>query len=195
MNELDCLLVADDLTGACDAAVHFAIGGIWPAAVLFARGAEVAGARVLAVSTESRDLPPAEIRRAVADVAAEFPGNAAARVFKKIDSTLRGNTGLEITAALESFDCDAAVVCPAFPRLHRVVESGFLRVTSTPEFDPIDVAARLRLQSGLACAHTRADGIAASLSAGTRLVSVDASCDDDLDRIAAAILPIGRRIL
>ena len=195
MNDLDCLLVADDLTGACDAAVHFAMRGIRPAAVLFVRGTEVAGARVLAVSTESRDLPPAEIRRAVADVAAEFPGNAAARVFKKIDSTLRGNTGLEIAAALESFDCDAAVVCPAFPRLHRVVESGFLRVTITPEFDPIDVAARLESQSGLACAHTRVDGIAARLSAGSRLVSVDANCDDDLDRIAAAISPMGRRIL
>ena len=40
MNQLDCLLVADDLTGACDAAVHFAIRGIRPAAVLFARGSE-----------------------------------------------------------------------------------------------------------------------------------------------------------
>jgi uncharacterized protein YgbK (DUF1537 family) len=195
MNELDCLLVADDLTGACDAAVHFAIRGIRPAAVLFARGSEVAGARVLAVTTESRDLPPAEIRRALADVAAEFPVDSAARVFKKIDSTLRGNTGLEIAAALESFQCDAAVVCPAFPRLHRVVESGLLRVTSAPEFDPIDVAARLQLQSGIACAHTRADGIAAILAEGVRLVSVDANCDDDLDRIAASILPMGRRIL
>jgi uncharacterized protein YgbK (DUF1537 family) len=193
--DLDCLLVADDLTGACDAAVHFAVHGIRPAAVLFARGTKVAGARVLAVSTESRDLPPAEIRPALADVAGEFPGDAAARVFKKIDSTLRGNTGLEIAAALESFDCDAAVVCPAFPRMHRLVENGFLRVTGAPEFAPIDVAARLQLQAGLACSHTRADGIAAKLSAGSRLVSVDATCDDDLDRIAATILPMGRRIL
>jgi D-threonate/D-erythronate kinase len=195
MNEFDCLLVADDLTGACDAAVHFAKRGIRPAAVLFARGTMVAGARVLAVSTESRDLPPQEIRRALADVAAEFPTDSAARVFKKIDSTLRGNTGLEIAAALQSFDCDAAVVCPAFPRMHRVVENGFLRVTSAPEFVPIDVAARLQLQSGFVCTHTRADGIAANLSAGSRLVSADANCDDDLDRIAAAILPMGRRVL
>ena len=195
MNELDCLLVADDLTGACDAAVHFAIRGIRPAAVLLARGGDTDGARVLAVSTESRDLPPAEIRRALAAVSAEFPVNVAARVFKKIDSTMRGNTGLEIAAALESFDCDAAVVCPAFPKMHRVVEDGFLRVTSAPEFAPIDVAARLQLQSGMACMHTRADGIAAGLSAGIRLVSVEANCDDDLDQIAAVLLPMGRRIL
>jgi uncharacterized protein YgbK (DUF1537 family) len=150
---------------------------------------------VLAVTTESRDLPPAEIKRALAAVAAEFPMGSAARIFKKIDSTLRGNTGFELAAALESFNCEAAVVCPAFPGMHRVVENGFLRVTSAPEFVPIDVAARLQLQSGIACAHTRADGVAATLSEGLRLVSVDANCDDDLDRIAEAILPMGRRIL
>jgi uncharacterized protein YgbK (DUF1537 family) len=192
---LVCLLVADDLTGACDAAVHFAAHGLCPATVLVARGAGAAGARVLAVSTESRDLPPAEIRRALAAAAAEFPVESAARVFKKIDSTLRGNTGLEIAAALDSFHCDAAVVCPAFPSMHRVVEGGFLRVTSAPEFAPIDVARLLHLQSGHGCVYTRPDGIAAILSAGARLVSVDANCDLDLDRIAAAILPMGRRIL
>jgi D-threonate/D-erythronate kinase len=192
---LDCLLVADDLTGACDAAVHFAMRGIRPAVVLVARGTSTAGARMLAISTESRDLPADEIRGALFAAAAEFPVDCAARVFKKIDSTLRGNTGLEIGAALEAFDCDAAVVCPAFPRVHRVVESGHLRVTSAPEFTPIDVAVRLQLQGGLACSHIRPDGIAAALSEGTRLVSVEASCDLDLDCIAAAILPMGRRVL
>ena len=190
-----CLLVADDLTGACDAAVHFAARGLRPATVLVARGTGAAGARVLAVSTESRDLPPAEIRRALAAASTEFPFDSAARVFKKIDSTLRGNIGLEIAAALNSFHCDAAVVCPAFPKMHRVVEGGFLRVTSARDFAPIDVARLLQQQSGHACAHTRPDGIAATLSAGARFVSVDAVCDADLDCIAAAIFPMGRRIL
>jgi D-threonate/D-erythronate kinase len=199
---LDCLLAADDLTGACDAAVHFAIHGLRPAIVLVARGTRLAtagGARVLAVSTESRDLPPAGIRSALVALAAEFPLNSAARVFRKIDSTLRGNTGLEIAAALDAFHCDAAVVCPALPKMHRVVERGFLRVTNAPGFAPVDVAARLQLQSGHACAHIRPDALAAVLSAGTRFacrfVSVDANCDRDLDSIAAAIFPMGRRIL
>ena len=102
-DEMDCLLVADDLTGACDAAVHFAMRGIRPAVVLVARGASAAGARMVAISTESRDLAPDDIRRALFAAAAEFPGDCAARVFKKIDSTLRGNTGVEIAAALEAF--------------------------------------------------------------------------------------------
>jgi uncharacterized protein YgbK (DUF1537 family) len=128
-------------------------------------------------------------------VAAEFPFDSAARIFKKIDSTLRGNTGLEIAAALEVFHCDAAVVCPAFPKLHRVVEGGFLKVTTAPEFEPIDVAARLHLQAGHEYVHTQPDDLASALSRGTRLVSVDANCDPDLDRIAAALVPMGRRVL
>jgi uncharacterized protein YgbK (DUF1537 family) len=194
MTALDWLLAADDLTGACDAAVQFAIYGLRPATVLVARGAKTGGARVLAVSTESRDLRPPEIRRALMAVAAEFPAGSAAHIFKKIDSTLRGNPGLEIAAALDCFDCDAAIVCPAFPGMHRVVEGGTLRVTSAPEFAPIDVAACLR-PAAYACVHTRPDGLAAALSEGARIVSVDANCDDDLDRIAAAVLPAGRRIL
>jgi uncharacterized protein YgbK (DUF1537 family) len=192
---IDCLLVADDLTGACDAAVHFAIRGLHPALVVVAPETGGVGARVLAISTGSRDLPPDGIRRALTAAAAGFPAGVAARIFKKIDSTLRGNTGLEIAAALHSFDCDAAVVCPAFPAMQRVVEGGYLKVTSAPDFAPIDVAALLQRQSGEACAHTRPDGIAPMLSAGARLVTVDAGCDDDLDRIAAAIFPMGRRIL
>jgi uncharacterized protein YgbK (DUF1537 family) len=192
---LDCLLVADDLTGACDAAVHFAMRGIGPAVVLVARGVIAARVRMVAISTESRDLPPDEIRRALFAAAAEFPGDSAARVFKKIDSTLRGNTGLEIAAALEAFHCDAAVVCPAFPKVHRVVEGGYLRVRNAPEFTPIEIAGRLQLQAGLACSHVRLEGIAATLSAGARLVSLDANCDLDLDCMAAAILPMGRRVL
>jgi uncharacterized protein YgbK (DUF1537 family) len=192
---MDCLLVADDLTGACDAAVHFAIRGLRPVTVPIAPGIQPSGARVLAVTTESRDLGPAEIRQALSLVAAKFPIESAALVFKKIDSTLRGNMGLEIAAALESFHCDAAVVCPAYPGMRRIVEGGVLTVAGVPEFEPIHVAQRLQLQSGHPCGAVRPDGIAELLRSGARVVSVDATCDDDLDRIAAALLPMGRRIL
>jgi len=192
---MDCLLVADDLTGACDAAVHFAMRGLRPFTVQVARATRSPRARVLAVTTESRDLPPAEIRQALSFVAANFPIDSAALVFKKIDSTMRGNMGLEIAAALESFHCDAAVVCPAFPGMRRIVEGGVLTVAGVPEFEPIHVAERLQLQSGHPCGASPPDGIAAILHSGARVVSVDATCDDDLDRIAAALLPLGRRIL
>ena len=144
---IDCLLIADDLTGACDAAVHFAH------AVVLLAGPPPSDARLLAISTGSRDLLPSEIRRAWA-AAAQIPADL---IFKKIDSTLRGDIALEIAAALDAFHCDAAVVCPAYPKLHRIVRDGFLHVTSAPDFEPIDVAARIRTQDA-------------------RIVAVDATC-------------------
>jgi uncharacterized protein YgbK (DUF1537 family) len=161
---MDCLLIADDLTGACDAAVHFA-----GAEVLIDRLAR--SARVVAISTESRDLAPAEIRHAWAGVAAQFPVDREVLLFQKIDSTLRGNIAVEIAAAMEAFGCDEAVVCPAFPAQGRVVEGGWLRINSASEFAPVDVAARLQLPC------------------------MDASSDDDLDGIVAGSFATGRRIL
>ncbi len=111
--ELDCFLLADDLTGACDAAVHFAMRGR-PTAVLVAPDAEAAGAAVIAISTESRDLEPAAIRSATATAAATL-ARPPQLLIKKIDSTLRGHAGVEIAAALDAFACDAAIICPAFP--------------------------------------------------------------------------------
>ena len=191
---MDCLLVADDLTGACDSAAPFASRGV-RSLVRVAGRANLAGVRLLAVSTESRDLSPADIQRALDAVAAEYPADSAARVFKKIDSTMRGNTGFEIAAAMSSFGCSAAVVCPAFPAMRRVVDRGVLRVTNAPGFAPIDVPGRLSLQSGRECVQTSPGDIAAMLAQGARIVSVDADCDGQLDQIAASLWPMGRRVL
>jgi len=190
---IQSLLVADDLTGACDAAVHFAARGLQT--VVDLPGHSYSGAaHVIARTTESRDFAPQAVRDALAKLAAEFSA-LPSRIFKKIDSTMRGNVGMEVAAARDSFDCDAAVVCPAFPAMHRVVRHGLLRVTSAPGFAPLDVAAQLAEQSGERCAHTAPEGLLARLSHGDRLISVDAYDDSDLDAIAAALTACGRRVL
>src|SRR5271157_2579688 len=93
---LECLLIADDLTGACDAAVHFARRGYRTHVRLDSRGEEVS---VLAISAESRDLSAAELRQVMNELAQRLPVDRARILFKKIDSTLRGNVGAEIAAA------------------------------------------------------------------------------------------------
>jgi D-threonate/D-erythronate kinase len=182
----ECLLIADDLTGACDAAAPFALRGCRTRVFLTGSG----GAEVQAYSTDSRDAPPAEIRERIATLAACLPARARA-VFKKIDSTLRGRGDIEIAATLEAFGCDAAVITPAFPALGRIVEAGMLRVLHDPDFPPVPVAEWLRAP----CASIRPGAIAAAVVSGARLLSVDAACDEDLDRIAAEILALDRRIL
>jgi uncharacterized protein YgbK (DUF1537 family) len=183
---LECLLIADDLTGACDAAVHFARRGYRTQVRLDSHGEETS---VLAISTESRELRAAELRQVMRGLAQRLPIAQARILFKKIDSTLRGNVGAEIAAALAAFGCEAAVITPAFPAMGRTVEGGYLRVGGA---EAIDLAARLGLDT---CAHVQPGMVFAAIESGACFISVDAACDRDLDAIALAGLESGRRIL
>ena len=183
---LECLLIADDLTGACDAAVHFARRGYRTQVHLDSDSQETG---VLAISTESRDLNVAELRQVMRGLAQRLPIAQARILFKKIDSTLRGNVGAEIAAALAAFGCEAAVITPAFPAMGRTVEGGYLRVGGA---EAIDLAARLGLDT---CAHVQPGMVFAAIESGACFISVDAACDRDLDAIALAGLESGRRIL
>jgi len=169
------LLLADDLTGACDAAVHFAMRGR-PTAVAISPDAAPPDAPVHAINLESRDLDSTRIAPLMARVCNATSISPDTIVFKKIDSTLRGRPGIETVEAMKAFGCDCAVFTPALPALGRIVESSILRVCGNPEFEPIDIVARLR-------------------SEGANLTVSDAACDADLDRIVAEALASGRRTL
>lgn len=188
----DWLIIADDLTGACDSAVHFAAAGLGTVATL-AGECSPNDAEVLSISTESRDVGAAEACRRLAALAARAHGARA--IFKKIDSTLRGNTGAEIVAAMAAFACEAAVVNPAFPAMGRVVENGCLRVTTDALFRPVEIGGWLRAHGAEACRHVEAGGIAAAFDAGVRFVSLDAVRQEDLVRAAAEAMAARRRIL
>ena len=180
---LDYLIVADDLTGACDAAGPFAAAG-WKTAVRIA--GEAPDCEVLGVSTETRDREAGAIPAAMREAAAMGPARV---VFKKIDSTLRGHTGVEIRAAMEAFGCEAVVACPAFPGTGRVVRGGRLSIEGTAGFEPVAVAERL------ACVHVRLSELSEAFGRGERVVSVDAVCDGDLDEVATAITRCEGRVL
>jgi uncharacterized protein YgbK (DUF1537 family) len=109
---LRIVIVADDLTGACDTGAAFA-----PATVVV-RG-ETPDARVLVFSSESRNDPPDLAARKVRDLQQRLP--ATDIFYKKIDSMLRGNVASEFAA----LRVDRPVwVCPAFPAQGRIVRGG-----------------------------------------------------------------------
>jgi hypothetical protein len=83
---LECLLIADDLTGACDAAVHFARRGYRTRVRLDSHGEEVS---VLAISAESRHVSAEEVRGVMDELARRLPVGRARILLKKIDSTPR----------------------------------------------------------------------------------------------------------
>ena len=191
---IECLLIADDLTGACDAAVCFALCGC-RTTVSIADGAGFEGASVIAINTESRNVDSSAAGSLISAAAARLRAISPRLLFKKIDSTLRGHAGMEIAAALDAFACDAAVVCPAFPTMGRIVSVGHLRVTSEASFSAIDVASYLRKQGIEQCMRAACEAVAAAIASGARAVVIDAVCDEDLDRVAAAGLATGLRIL
>jgi len=121
-------MIADDLTGACDAAVAFAQRG-FRSGVLpeFARTAP-RGFELTVLPTFSRDDPAAEARRKVEAACAFLAASGIRLIYKKIDSTLKGNLAAEIDAILACGGFSSALVTPAFPAMGRTVVDGVLHV-------------------------------------------------------------------
>jgi D-threonate/D-erythronate kinase len=197
-------IVADDLTGACDAGTLFAGRSPVPVTVWPRRPVE---AVVRVVDTESRPVPPAEAAARVTAVA----GRARAGYwFKKIDSTLRGPIGAEVDALMRATGTATAIVCPAFPGQGRIVLDRVLLVGGVPVAEtPIardpqftsgasSVVDILRSQIDRALAWVPIDqlragpeALAARLHrlAGTAIVA-DAETDGDLDALVEAALAV-----
>lgn len=130
--------IADDLTGANNAATQFAVQGLKAITLLNATAATLArdaDVDVVALETESksRNLPAdeaaARVRDAVAPLLPLAPGTI---VFKKVDSTLRGNIGVEMDALLELTGISQAVIAPGFPANARILVGGYLLVGLMP---------------------------------------------------------------
>ncbi|MCS6952172.1 MAG: four-carbon acid sugar kinase family protein [Bryobacterales bacterium] len=177
-------LVADDLTGACDAGVQFAQHGLRTLVWLSGEGPP-AGVDVLVLVTEGRALAP-EKARAAAKAASERLRRLGHDVlFQKIDSTLRGNPGHEILGVMEAGGFDLAILTPAFPAMGRIVERGWLHATGAGE--PVHVAARLREQGIREVVEAGSESwleLERSRRGKPIVVLVDARSEADLDRAA-----------
>lgn len=130
MTPPDFAIVADDLTGAADSGGQFARNGYRTA--VFFREEEVAfeGLDTIVLDTDSRSAPPDEARRRVFEAGARV--KEAGVVFKKVDSTLRGNVAVEIDALMRATGRYRAIVAPAFPSGGRTTVGGIQFVNGTP---------------------------------------------------------------
>jgi uncharacterized protein YgbK (DUF1537 family) len=192
-------IIADDLTGAADAAAAY--GPTHSSCVILDVESAWPDAEILSINTESRYLTAQEAAAAVTTAAGRALGQHR-RVFKKIDSLLRGNVGVEVAAALvqitQGREKGLAIVAPAFPATGRTTEGGIVHINGVPNTEGSfggDVSAALA-PSGLtvevvAGAAGRNPGeLARHLrevqERGTDAVVLDASTDQDLKAIAAA---------
>ncbi|MEO8018321.1 MAG: four-carbon acid sugar kinase family protein, partial [Pseudomonadota bacterium] len=211
-------ILADDLTGAADSAIAFARQRL-PTKVVWggARPEDHSDVVALAYDAATRELDSAAAGRRHAEVLRRFwqPGM---RVYKKIDSTLRGHPAEEIAAMLEVVVAREpgarAVLAPSFPATGRTVREGQVFVHGVPlqftEYWAADrdhaLANLLHLveSAGIHARHAGLSTVRGNSSALSEAISkiagqaaqpvvlvCDAETDDDLERIAAASMGDG----
>jgi uncharacterized protein YgbK (DUF1537 family) len=108
-------MLADDLTGGCDAGVQFSLCGAATQVYLEPPRAPAAFAGVSVIVHHSRDDAPEEASRKVEQACDWIAASGAKLCFKKIDWTLQGNVGPELEAIRNKFPDRLILVSPSFP--------------------------------------------------------------------------------
>lgn len=127
-------VIADDLTGANDTAVQFAKRNISACVQIeFNENyAKKKASDVIVVDTDSRSASAEGAYKKVKTVSEIFKKNGAEQIYKKVDSTLRGNLGAEILAADDVFCPQLVVIAPAFPSNRRTTVGGYHFLDGVP---------------------------------------------------------------
>jgi uncharacterized protein YgbK (DUF1537 family) len=122
-----CIL-ADDLTGACDAAAAFLRTGQQVRIWFDAEARFSAREPVQSFNTASRALPDQEAAEVVSRAAAGLDLTPDTLIFKKVDSVARGPLAAELLAAQSALGTRAILLAPAFPAAGRTVCNGILEI-------------------------------------------------------------------
>jgi uncharacterized protein YgbK (DUF1537 family) len=173
------LAIADDLTGALEIGAKFAGHGLSSTVTTNLHSAAALDVPVLVIDTETRHVSAGEAAARTREAAVLARQRSAELVYKKTDSTLRGNIAAELRALQDAFPERSILYVPAYPELGRTVKDGKLFVYGKPvhhtEFanDRWSPVRDSRIQSVLG---------------DVRAIVVDGECEEDIDTAANAIL-------
>lgn len=212
-------VIADDFTGACDAGVQFRKHGL--RTVVLTRMGDLLSLRsydVIVIDSESRNDKPhiayKKVRRITAHLRDAESKIGLSLIYKKIDSTLRGNVGAELSAIIDELNPNAVMVAPAFPEMNRISLGGQLLVNGIPlektdfAHDPIKpvktsyipdiIREQFNGEVGIIPLSKVREGVEPLTQAARglikenfRVIVVDAESTDDLRVIAKAALNLG----
>jgi uncharacterized protein YgbK (DUF1537 family) len=157
---------------------------------------------VVSLNTGSRHLRPSAAALVVETLVGSLIKQGRQKIFKKVDSQLRGNVGYEVAGALRALGRKGlpafAVVAPALPAASRTTVDGNVLIDglrAAGGTNSIDVVESLR-QGGLraavikrseyADAQTLADRIRGVFLAECDAAVVDCTTDEDLVTVATA---------
>ncbi|WP_110640715.1 four-carbon acid sugar kinase family protein [Salinicola sp. CPA57] len=195
------LILADDLTGTADSAIGCARAGLETTVALDAE--DIVGTEAVAIDMDSRGRTPGEAADRHRKALAAWRGRHH-YLYKKVDSTLRGNVAAEIASLVDV--AGMAIVAPAYPATGRTTRDGRQWLHGRPVEETevwtnegitgqADLVAMLRgtaLRTGhldLVALNGREEDVVATLREQQRLgvqaVVCDAETDSDLRRLAA----------
>lgn len=208
------IIIADDLTGANATGVLLARQGFKSATFLNLskyNKTESNDLNIISISTDSRAINKNDAYIKVKNIVDFFKNDEVSLFAKRIDSTLRGNIGSEISAVLDNMDEDTyAVVVPAFPSSGRVCIGGFLMVNQVP-LEKTDVAKDpktpvntsnvvsllekqldkkvgfVELDKVLKGSETIESTLLNEIKKGCKVIVVDATTEEDIANIAKAV--------
>ena len=218
-------IIADDLTGANDTALQFHLKGA-NTQILLSDEIEplnAIGTQTWAISTESRNVETDVAFEKVSKSARMFAEKINPDyIYKKIDSTIRGNIAVEVLAILAEFDYDASIIVPAFPAEMRTTVGGYHLLKGVPiertemardphspifeshlptllasQLDPecISLIGQIELKTIMKGAGPILQKIHELVEQGKKLIVADAVSTVDIEQIALAIKKADCKIL
>ncbi|MDY0093462.1 MAG: four-carbon acid sugar kinase family protein [Candidatus Vecturithrix sp.] len=216
-------VIADDLTGANDTGVQFSKQGYathvailsetrfqYPADLKkLVNASQQEAIDVLVIDTETRDADAVTARARIRSVIESLNPAPEDIVYKKVDSTLRGQIGVELDECIRLLDKDVCVFTPSFPQAKRITVGGYLIVQDQPlglseyysgDLTPEDASfipsllqaettfpiARLDLREVIKGREAILEGIQGAAGTGNKILIIDALNDTQLQNILAS---------
>jgi len=208
-------VIADDLTGANDTGVQFSKRGLKTIVLTQIQALKDMSNQVdvIVLDTESRISPRSVAYEKAKEATTRLVEAKIPIIYKKIDSTLKGNIGAELDGVMDSTGTNIAIVTPAFPANRRVTVGGYQLVNQIPlekteaSQDPVTPVRESHVPTLIAGQSKRKVehvGLAAVIDASTlrkelrecirrggEIIVVDSVTQDDLKRVARAVVDLG----
>ncbi|MBY8982611.1 MAG: four-carbon acid sugar kinase family protein [Candidatus Lokiarchaeota archaeon] len=129
-------IIADDLTGANDTGVQFAKNNYKTmVSILEDEPLDIVvpgDLDVFVIDTETREIGEKIARNRIKKIFEKLNITKEDIVYKKVDSTLRGNVGVEIEGIMKILKKDICIFSPSFPSHQRITVGGYLLVRQKP---------------------------------------------------------------
>ena len=213
--DAEIAVIADDLTGAMDTGVQFCKNGMrtvvyFGGCLAVEKQGSAIKPEVIVIDTDTRWESPGRAYEKVRKISEILKLTGIKRVYKKVDSTLRGNVGSELNAVMDAWNAHLAYVAPAFPAMRRVTVDGRQLLNGKPledteiasdlisparssyipeilEYRPERKIAHIGLQEIEMGEHSLVERIAELVREGMHILVLDAVTQDHLGIIARAI--------